>query len=119
MSELPPDAARLRTLVTYLRTELTRAERALLAAEQEEAATAHRRTPPEPPAWLVEHGTGVGRPPTQVHVGDCWATGKRCVPASAEQLRELLARGVPACIHCRPDTALFTGDGAGADWGQP
>ncbi|MER5728899.1 DUF6233 domain-containing protein [Streptomyces sp. NPDC002138] len=49
---------------------------------------------------------GVGRPPTPVHAGDCWATGKRCVPASAEQLRELLTRGVPACIRCRPDTAL-------------
>ncbi|MFI5987397.1 DUF6233 domain-containing protein [Streptomyces sp. NPDC051555] len=106
MTVLPPDADRLRTVVTYLRAELTRAERALLVAEQEEETAARRRTPREPPAWLVEHGIGVGRPPTQVHAGDCWATGKRCVPATAEQLRELLARGVPGCIHCRPDTAL-------------
>ncbi|WP_309144194.1 DUF6233 domain-containing protein [Streptomyces sp. BR123] len=44
--------------------------------------------------------------PVRVHTGDCWATGTRCAPASAEQVRRLLAEGVPACIHCRPDTAL-------------
>ncbi|MDJ0386429.1 hypothetical protein [Streptomyces sp. G-G2] len=52
MSELPPGAVRLRTVVTYLRAELTRAERALLSAEQQEATTAHRRTPRNrPPGW--------------------------------------------------------------------
>ncbi|UQX04781.1 DUF6233 domain-containing protein [Streptomyces sp. RerS4] len=44
--------------------------------------------------------------PVRLHTGDCWDTGKRCVPAAAEQVRQLLAEGVPACIHCRPDTAL-------------
>ncbi|QES51916.1 hypothetical protein DEJ50_32820 [Streptomyces venezuelae] len=33
-------------------------------------------------------------------------TGNRCVPAAPEQLRQLLTEGVPACIHCRPDTPL-------------
>ncbi|MFE2330247.1 DUF6233 domain-containing protein [Streptomyces sp. NPDC059385] len=42
----------------------------------------------------------------RLHAGEYWDTGKRCAPAGPEQLRRLLAEGVPACIHCRPDTAL-------------
>ncbi|MFD8951957.1 DUF6233 domain-containing protein [Streptomyces xanthophaeus] len=106
MSVLPPDLPRLRTLVTYLRGELGRAERALSAAEEAEAAAARRRPPLEPPAWLVERGIGTGRPPVRVHAGGCWDTGKRCAPATPEQIRGLLAAGIPACTHCRPDTAL-------------
>ncbi|MFD4135306.1 DUF6233 domain-containing protein [Streptomyces goshikiensis] len=49
---------------------------------------------------------GAGRLPVRVHTGDCWDTGKRCAPAAPEQVRLLLAEGVAACIHCRPDTAL-------------
>ncbi|MEV6683620.1 DUF6233 domain-containing protein [Streptomyces erythrochromogenes] len=49
---------------------------------------------------------GAGRLPARLHTGDCWDTGKRCVPAAAEQVCRLLAQGVPACIHCCPDTAL-------------
>ncbi|MEU9108107.1 DUF6233 domain-containing protein [Streptomyces xanthophaeus] len=41
-----------------------------------------------------------------MHAGDCWDTGNRCTPADPEQIRRLLTQGVPACIHCRPDTAL-------------
>ncbi|MGW8779772.1 DUF6233 domain-containing protein [Streptomyces sp. NPDC055796] len=106
VSVLPPDSARLRTLVTYLRSELTRAENALTSAEQAEAAAVQRRPPVQPPAWLIERGIGAGRPHVQVHTGGCWNAGKRCIPASPEQIRTLLAQGVPACIHCRPDTAL-------------
>ncbi|MFD6471554.1 DUF6233 domain-containing protein [Streptomyces goshikiensis] len=105
MSVLPPDLPRLHTLITYLRGELGRAEQALAAAEEREAAV-RQQPAPEPPAWLVERGRGAGRPPVRVHAGDCWDTGKHCAPAGAEQLRRLLAEGVPACIHCRPDTAL-------------
>ncbi|MEU7068119.1 DUF6233 domain-containing protein [Streptomyces sp. NPDC046161] len=97
---------RLRTLVTYLRGELSRAERALNAAEEAEEAAARRRPPAEPPAWLVEREIGAGRPSGRVHVGTCWDTGKRCAPATADQIRDLLAQGVPACPQCRPDTAL-------------
>ncbi|MEU2395045.1 DUF6233 domain-containing protein, partial [Streptomyces sp. NPDC007369] len=106
VSVLPPDLPRLQTLVTYLRGELGRAERALAAAEERAAATAQQRPAPEPPAWLLERGIGVGRLPVRVHTGDCWATSTRCAPAAPEQVRRLLAEGVPACIHCRPDTAL-------------
>ncbi|MET9960070.1 DUF6233 domain-containing protein [Streptomyces sp. NPDC006326] len=35
-------------------------------------------------------GTGSGRLPVRVHTGGCWDTGKRCAPASAEQIRGLL-----------------------------
>ncbi|MFI8280976.1 DUF6233 domain-containing protein [Streptomyces sp. NPDC085929] len=108
MSVLPPDLPRLRTLVTYLRGELSRTEQALAAAEELEAATARKQPPPEPPAWLVERGIGVSRLPARVHTGDCWDSGKRCAPATAEQVRWLLAEGVPACPHCRPDAALGT-----------
>ncbi|MGW7064928.1 DUF6233 domain-containing protein [Streptomyces sp. NPDC054904] len=45
-------------------------------------------------------------PPARLHTGDCWDIGNRCIPAEADQVRQLLAQGVPACIHCRPDTAL-------------
>ncbi|MER5871960.1 DUF6233 domain-containing protein [Streptomyces sp. NPDC002044] len=106
MSVLPPDLPRLRTLVTYLRGELGRAERALTEAESVQAAAARRRPPAAPPAWLVERGIGTGRPAVRVHAGGCWDTGKRSAPATADQIRALLAEGVPACTHCRPDTAL-------------
>ncbi|MFJ6934752.1 DUF6233 domain-containing protein [Streptomyces sp. NPDC101132] len=105
MSVLPPDLPRLKTLITYLRGELRRAEQALAAAERREAATARRRPAPEPPAWLVERGI-TGRLPVRLHVGGCWDAGRHSAPASAEQVRRLLAEGVPACLHCRPDTAL-------------
>ncbi|MFD9271486.1 hypothetical protein ACFWB1_35210, partial [Streptomyces goshikiensis] len=63
MSVLPPGLPRLRTLVTYLRGELSRTEQALAAAEEREAATARKQAEPapEPPAWLIERGIGVGR----------------------------------------------------------
>ncbi|MEV8533148.1 DUF6233 domain-containing protein [Streptomyces sp. NPDC051211] len=106
MYVLPPDLPRLRTLVTSLRGELGRAEQALAAAEEREALAASRWLPKEPPAWRVERGIGGGRLPARVQTGDCWDTGHRCAPADPEQIRRLLADGVAACIHCRPDTAL-------------
>ncbi|MFE3629396.1 DUF6233 domain-containing protein [Streptomyces goshikiensis] len=106
MSELPPDLPRLQTVVTYLRAELSRAERALAVAEERAAEASGRRPPPEPAVWLVEHGIGVGRRPVRVHVGGCWDTSQRCAPVSAEQARRALTDGVPECPHCRPDTVL-------------
>ncbi|WP_031152910.1 DUF6233 domain-containing protein [Streptomyces erythrochromogenes] len=106
MSELPPDLLRLRTIVTYLRYELGRAERALTAAEEQQAAAVRRRPLPDPPGWVIEHGIGEGRPPVSVHAGDCWDRGKRWRPLSAEEARRALSEGVKACIHCRPDTVL-------------
>ncbi|MFF5808289.1 DUF6233 domain-containing protein [Streptomyces sp. NPDC012746] len=106
MSELPPDLPRLRTVVTYLRGELVRAERALAVAEEREAAIARRRPRPPAAAWLVERGIGVGRPPVRIHAGDCWDTGKRCQGISEGEARRALADSVPGCPHCRPEVAL-------------
>ncbi|MDX6764131.1 DUF6233 domain-containing protein [Streptomyces sp. F8] len=108
MSELPPDLLRLGTIVTYLRHELGRAERALAAAEATAAAAAAARSRPRPdaPAWVIEQGIGDGRPPVSVHAGDCWDRGRRWRPLSAEEARRALSEGVTACTHCRPDTAL-------------
>ncbi|MCB5181507.1 DUF6233 domain-containing protein [Streptomyces antimicrobicus] len=55
---------------------------------------------------MIERGIGTGRPPVRLHAGGCWDIGKRSAPATADQVRYLLAGGVPACPHCRPDTAL-------------
>ncbi|MET9959880.1 DUF6233 domain-containing protein [Streptomyces sp. NPDC006326] len=106
MSELPPDLPRLRTVVTYLRAELGRAERALSTAEERESLAARRRPRAEPPAWLIERGIGAGRLPVRLHAGGCWDAGKRCSPLSGEEARRALTEGVPACPHCRPDAAL-------------
>jgi hypothetical protein len=62
---------------------------------------------PAPPDWLIQHGltrTNVDA----VHTGDCWAAAKsgRCRPATRQQAIEALRQQVPACMHCRPDTAL-------------
>ncbi|MCX5195748.1 DUF6233 domain-containing protein [Streptomyces sp. NBC_00249] len=114
MSVLPPDPPRLQTSITYLRGELNRAEAALATVEERETATARKPAPPqEPPAWLVERGIGAGRLPTQLHTGDCWNTGKRCAPASPEQIRRHLTEGVPG-LHPlpprhRPRSARMTG----------
>ncbi|MFJ9933869.1 DUF6233 domain-containing protein [Streptomyces virginiae] len=84
---------RLQTLVVYLRSELGRAERALATAEERAAAAVRQQSAPEPPAWLVKRGIGAGRLPARLYTGDCWDTGKRYVPAAAEQVRRLLAQG--------------------------
>ncbi|NEA46889.1 DUF6233 domain-containing protein [Streptomyces sp. SID10815] len=62
---------------------------------------------PPPPEWLIQHGlnrTNVDA----VHTGECWAAAKsgRCRPATRQQALEALRQQVPACVHCRPDTAL-------------
>ncbi|WP_322746868.1 DUF6233 domain-containing protein [Streptomyces tauricus] len=41
-----------------------------------------------------------------MHRGDCWDSGKRAAPVTADQARDALVQGVRACLHCRPDTAL-------------
>ncbi|WP_053691200.1 DUF6233 domain-containing protein [Streptomyces sp. WM6372] len=106
MSELPPDLPRLRTVVTYLRGELGRAERALNTAEEREALAARRRPPAEPPAWLIERGIGAGRLPVRVHAGGCWDSRKTLHPHRHRPGAPGAGRRDTACPHCRPDTAL-------------
>lgn len=62
---------------------------------------------PEPPEWLVQYGLN-RRNVDAVHCGDCWAAeqSERCQPVAREAAVDALRQGVPACVHCRPDTAL-------------
>ncbi|MEW2811272.1 DUF6233 domain-containing protein [Streptomyces massasporeus] len=43
-----------------------------------------------------------------VHTGECWAAGRsgRCRPVSRQQALDALGHQFPACVHCRPGTAL-------------
>ncbi|MEU5599853.1 DUF6233 domain-containing protein [Streptomyces sp. NPDC020298] len=78
---------------------------------EEERREAERRQGeerrPPPPEWLIQYGlnrTNVDA----VHTGGCWAAAKsgRCRPVTRQQAMEALRQRVPACVHCRPDTAL-------------
>lgn len=61
---------------------------------------------PAPPEWIVELGIGAGRPPVQVHAGDCYMAGQRSRPVSRDEARRLIATGLRGCSHCRPDVRL-------------
>ncbi|WP_323874433.1 DUF6233 domain-containing protein [Streptomyces sp. 3212.3] len=62
---------------------------------------------PAPPEWVVERGLQKTNL-VAVHMGDCWTVRKssRCVGVSRAQAVDALRQQVPACTHCRPDTAL-------------
>ncbi|MCX4617284.1 DUF6233 domain-containing protein [Streptomyces mirabilis] len=51
-------------------------------------------------------GIGNGRPPIEVHVGGCYAAGKRRRTVPRDEARRLLTSGVRACTHCTPDAQL-------------
>ncbi|MEU6915850.1 DUF6233 domain-containing protein [Streptomyces olindensis] len=74
------------------------------------ASTAGGSGPPRP-EWIVQLGIGTGRPPAQVHVGDCYAVGDRRRPIDRDEARRLLASGLPACPHSQPDIELRILDG--------
>ncbi|MEV3999063.1 DUF6233 domain-containing protein [Streptomyces halstedii] len=107
MYDLPSDLPRLRTLRTWHAMWVDRIDEAITTAEQQEREQQQgkERRPP-PPDWTLELGIGVGAPPTEVHTGDCYATGPRRRPITREQALAALTEGIRACIHCRPDTAL-------------
>ncbi|MFF2515922.1 DUF6233 domain-containing protein [Streptomyces sp. NPDC058086] len=65
-----------------------------------------RKNRPLEPDWIVELGIGNGRPPIEVHVGGCYAAGKRRRPVPPDEPRRLLTSGVRACTHCKPDAQL-------------
>ncbi|MEU3298138.1 DUF6233 domain-containing protein [Streptomyces longwoodensis] len=62
---------------------------------------------PAPPEWLIQYGLNRANV-NAVHPGECWAAAKsgRCRPATRHQAMEALRQQVPACVPCRPDTAL-------------
>ncbi|WP_239081779.1 DUF6233 domain-containing protein [Streptomyces sp. SID9727] len=68
--------------------------------------TLRGRARPPTPDWTVELGIGVGAPPSEIHAGGCYAAGKRQRTIDRGQARQLLADGVRACTHCRPDSEL-------------
>ncbi|MGW1987905.1 DUF6233 domain-containing protein [Streptomyces collinus] len=73
---------------------------------ERERRRGEERRPPQPD-WLIQHGLNHSNTDA-VHTGDCWTAAKsgRCRPATRKQALDALRRQVPACIHCRPDTAL-------------
>ncbi|MGW3763096.1 DUF6233 domain-containing protein [Streptomyces sp. NPDC005131] len=104
---LPQDLSRLRTLRTWHAMWVERIDDAIAAAEQRERERQQgERARPPTPDWIMELGIGVGSPPIEVHVGGCYAAGKRRRAISREQAVASLDQGIRACIHCRPDTEL-------------
>ncbi|MFF0047346.1 DUF6233 domain-containing protein [Streptomyces sp. NBC_01620] len=106
MSYLPPDLPCLRTLRTWHAMWVERLGEAVAAVEQrkEERQQGEERRPP--PDWIIELSIGVGARPIEVHVGGCYAAGKRHRAITRERALAALADGIRACIHCRPDTEL-------------
>ncbi|MFE7788619.1 DUF6233 domain-containing protein [Streptomyces sp. NPDC057460] len=86
---------------------MERIDEAIAAAEQRgrERQQGEERRPPTPD-WIIELSIGVGARPIEVHVGGCYAAGKRHRAITREQALAALADGIRACIHRRPDTEL-------------
>jgi hypothetical protein len=105
--DLPPDLERLHTLRVWHVMWLARIDAKIAAVRQRQTETeqGRARRPPRP-EWTVELGIGAGRPPVQVHAGDCHAAGKRGRAVDRDEARRLLADGLRPCTHCRPDTQL-------------
>ncbi|WP_333741627.1 DUF6233 domain-containing protein [Streptomyces sp. IBSBF 2806] len=102
--DLPPDLERLHTLRVWHTMWLDRIDAKIEAVQQRQAEVEQGRARRPPlPEWTVELGIGAGRPPVQVHAGDCHAAGKR---RRAVDRDEAAASWPTACTHCRPDTRL-------------
>jgi hypothetical protein len=66
---------------------------------------------PPAPDWLLELGIGRDAVPVYVHEGGCWNAAKRSRGVARDVALRALTEGVPACPHCRPDSALGYLDG--------
>ncbi|MGW4518433.1 DUF6233 domain-containing protein [Streptomyces sp. NPDC004393] len=74
---------------------MERIDRKIAALERQQAEQERgRRERPRPADWLMELGIGTGRPPVQVHAGDCRMAGKRRRAVSRDEARRLLATGL-------------------------
>jgi hypothetical protein len=79
--DLPPDPERLHTLRVWHAMWLARIDAKIEALQRRQAEVEQgRERRPRPPEWTVELDIGAGRPPMQVHAGDCYAAGKRRRP---------------------------------------
>ncbi|MFF4139238.1 DUF6233 domain-containing protein [Streptomyces mirabilis] len=93
--DLPPDLARLLTLRVWHAMWLQRIDTKIAALQEKEPEQEQgRKNRPQEPDWIVELGIGNGRPPTEVHVGGCYAAGKRRRPVPRDEARRLLTSGV-------------------------
>ncbi|GGV91398.1 DUF6233 domain-containing protein [Streptomyces massasporeus] len=105
--DLPPDLERLLTLRVWHAMWLARIDNKISDIQQREAERKHgRRARPARPEWIVQLGIGTGRPPVQIHAGDCYAAGNRRRAINRDEARRLLTSGLPACPHCQPDIDL-------------
>ncbi|MET7722934.1 DUF6233 domain-containing protein [Streptomyces mirabilis] len=89
-------------------TSLAQLERWIAEERRRDAARQHaEEREQQRPEWLVQYGLN-RRNVESVHMGDCWVAAKsgRCRPVTREQAVDALRHQVPACTHCRPDTAL-------------
>ncbi|MFI2101139.1 DUF6233 domain-containing protein [Streptomyces venezuelae] len=77
--------------------DLARTRRWIADEERSGRAGPVRRVPD----WIIERGIAQGSPPTEVHRGDCHATGKRRRPAIQDEAWRALAEGIRACGHWR------------------
>ncbi|MEV1025923.1 DUF6233 domain-containing protein [Streptomyces sp. NPDC050264] len=98
-----PAADRLAHLEFLERVQLQELARTRRWIEDEKRRRAARRAPA---TWLLELGP-TGRAAVHVHTGGCHSAGTRTRSITADEARDALRHGpVPACTHCRPDTAL-------------
>ncbi|GGT29437.1 DUF6233 domain-containing protein [Streptomyces chromofuscus] len=113
MNDTPPSRLELlrfarRVVVQQATAALAQLDRWI--ADEQRRESERRRADemrPPPPEWLVERGLNKSNL-VAVHAGECWVAARndRCVGASRAQALDALRRQVPACPHCRPDTAL-------------
>ncbi len=61
---------------------------------------------PAAPDWVLELGLNRDSPAVYVHEGGCWNIGGRHKGIDRSTALRALTEGVPACPHCRPDSAL-------------
>ncbi|WAU82116.1 DUF6233 domain-containing protein [Streptomyces sp. Qhu-G9] len=102
-----PDLGRLLALRVWHAMWLQRIDDKIAALQQRKAEQGRgRQRRFAEPEWFVARGIRDGRPPAEVHAGCCYAAGRRRRPVSRDEARRLLATGVRACSHCRPDTVL-------------
>ena len=107
MTDLPPDLPRLRTLETWLAHSLDRVRQQIADLERRERERQHgEHARPPAPDWLLEMGLNRDAAAVYVHEGGCWNAGKRSRGVARDAALRALADGVPACPHCRPDSAL-------------
>ncbi|MET7545732.1 DUF6233 domain-containing protein [Streptomyces sp. NPDC005479] len=83
-----------------------RIDEAIAAVEQREEQRQQGEERRPPPDWIIELSIGVGARPIEVHVGGCYAAGKRHHAITRERALAALDDGIRAHIHCPPDIEL-------------